>query len=84
MSAFHFHRLFKKFTGVTPKAYAAAHRAQSVRERLTFGEGTVTDAISGAGFNSGSRFYEKSNAVLGMTPSAFRAGGAGRGQSHSP
>lgn len=77
LSAFHFHRLFKKLTGVTPKAYATAHRAKSVRERLTADQGTVTEAIYGAGFNSGSRFYEKSNAHLGMTPSAYRAGGAG-------
>jgi AraC family transcriptional regulator, regulatory protein of adaptative response / methylated-DNA-[protein]-cysteine methyltransferase len=77
LSAFHFHRLFKKFTGVTPKAYAAAHRSKRVRAELTSGKGTVTEAIYGAGFNSGGRFYETSNAVLGMTPSAFRSGGAG-------
>lgn len=77
MSSFHFHRLFKKATGVTPKAYAAAHRTKRLRDRLTAGQGTVTEAIYGAGFNSGSRFYETSNEVLGMTPSAFRAGGVG-------
>ncbi len=77
MSAFHFHRLFKKATGVTPKAYVAAHRTARARDQLASGQGTVTEAIYAAGFNSGSRFYEKSNEVLGMTPSAFRAGGAG-------
>jgi AraC family transcriptional regulator of adaptative response/methylated-DNA-[protein]-cysteine methyltransferase len=77
MSSFHFHRLFKKATGTTPKAYAAAQRAKRVCARLTGGQGTVTEAIYAAGFNSSSRFYETSNAVLGMTPSAFRAGGAG-------
>ncbi|WP_020177381.1 bifunctional DNA-binding transcriptional regulator/O6-methylguanine-DNA methyltransferase Ada [Methyloferula stellata] len=77
MSPFHFHRLFKKATGTTPKAYAAAHRIKRARDQLISGRGTVTEAIYGAGFNSGSRFYETSNEVLGMTPSAFRAGGAG-------
>jgi AraC family transcriptional regulator, regulatory protein of adaptative response / methylated-DNA-[protein]-cysteine methyltransferase len=77
LSAFHFHRLFKKLTGVTPKAYAAGHRARRVRDHLAAGQGSVTEAIYDAGFNSGGRFYETSNAVLGMTPSTFRKGGAG-------
>ena len=33
LSPYHFHRVFKAVTGVTPKAYAAAHRAERVRER---------------------------------------------------
>jgi AraC family transcriptional regulator, regulatory protein of adaptative response / methylated-DNA-[protein]-cysteine methyltransferase len=74
LSRFHFHRVFKKATGLTPKAYAAAHRAQRVRETLA-GANNVTEAIYSAGFNSASRFYEKSNEVLGMTPRAFRNGG---------
>ena len=76
MSPFHFHRVFKAATGVTPKAYAAAHRAQRVRENLP-GSATVTDAIYDAGFNSAGRFYANSSAVLGMTPTKFRAGGSG-------
>ncbi len=71
----HLHRLFKARTGLTPKAYAAAHRAARVRERLV-GQGTVTAAIYGAGFNSSGRFYEQANEILGMTPSRYRAGGA--------
>jgi AraC family transcriptional regulator of adaptative response/methylated-DNA-[protein]-cysteine methyltransferase len=74
LSAFHTHRMFKAVTGVTPKAYAAAHRAQRVRGELRK-RGTVTEAIYGAGYNSSARFYEQSNAVLGMTPSRYRAGG---------
>jgi len=75
LSAYYFHRVFKAATGVTPKGYAAAHRARRVRNELDR-SATVTDAIFGAGYNSGGRFYEKSNAVLGMTPSNYRAGGA--------
>ena len=76
MSRFHFHHVFKTITGVTPKAYAAAHRAQRVREELSRSE-TVTDAIYGAGFNSNGRFYATSAGVLGMTPTSFRSGGHG-------
>jgi AraC family transcriptional regulator, regulatory protein of adaptative response / methylated-DNA-[protein]-cysteine methyltransferase len=74
-SASHFHRLFRSTTGLTPKEYAAAHRAARVREGLEAGQ-SVTEAIYGAGFNSSGRFYEKSNNVLGMTPTQYRSGGA--------
>ena len=75
MSTFHLHRVFKAVTGVTPKAYAAAHRDNKIREELTR-RGSVTDAIFEAGYNSNSRFYEESNRLLGMTPKSFRTGGA--------
>lgn len=70
----YFHRVFKAATGLTPKDYAAAHRAKKVRQELV-SSNSVTDAIYGAGFNSGGRFYEKSTDMLGMTPSQYRAGG---------
>ena len=76
MSRFHFHRTFRAVTGVTPKAYADAHRAQRVRDALA-SSGSVTEAIYGAGFNSSGRFYAASADMLGMTPRDFRAGGAG-------
>jgi AraC family transcriptional regulator of adaptative response/methylated-DNA-[protein]-cysteine methyltransferase len=74
MSPYHFHRVFKAVTGVTPKAYATAHRANRVRDQLSRGT-RVTDAIFDAGYNSNARFYEQSNALLGMTPSDWRRGG---------
>ena len=75
MSAYHFHRVFKAITGLTPKAYAAAHRARRVRAELERSD-SVTAAIFDAGYNSNARFYEKSNQLLGMTPTDFRTGGA--------
>lgn len=76
LSPYHFHRVFKAVTGVTPRAYAAAKRADRVRRELETSP-TVTEAIYGAGFNSGGRFYDSADALLGMAPKAFRAGGAG-------
>jgi len=70
----YFHRLFKSATGLTPKEYAAAHRAKRVRQGLASAN-TVTEAIYDAGFNSSGRFYECSTDMLGMTPSQYRAGG---------
>ncbi len=74
LSPYHFHRVFKTVTGVTPKAYATAHRAKRVRAELTRSN-TVTEAIYDAGFNSNGRFYATSGKVLGMTPTDYRAGG---------
>jgi AraC family transcriptional regulator of adaptative response/methylated-DNA-[protein]-cysteine methyltransferase len=76
LSPFHLHRVFKEVTGVTPRAFAAARRADRVRDGLARG-GTVTEAIYDAGFGSNGRFYAVSSQVLGMTPTEFRAGGAG-------
>jgi AraC family transcriptional regulator of adaptative response/methylated-DNA-[protein]-cysteine methyltransferase len=76
LSPYHFHRVFKTITGVTPKAYAAQTRARRASDKLLTA-GTVTEAIYDAGFNSSSRFYESTTARLGMTPGAVRRGGAG-------
>jgi AraC family transcriptional regulator of adaptative response/methylated-DNA-[protein]-cysteine methyltransferase len=75
LSTYHFHRVFKAATGLTPKAYAEAHRAKRIRHELRRSD-TVTAAIFDAGYNSNGRFYEASDQVLGMTPSRYRAGGA--------
>lgn len=68
--------MFKAETGLTPRAYAEAQRARRLRAALTR-EATVTDAAYGAGFASASRFYDKTDALLGMTPTRYRAGGDG-------
>lgn len=75
LSAHYFHRLFKAITGLTPRSYAAAHRGKRVRDALLH-TGSVTEAIFDAGYNASSRFYEKSDQLLGMTPSIYRVGGA--------
>ena len=77
LSPFHFHRLFRRIVGVTPKAYASEQRARRVQASLQRGE-SVTGAIYDAGFNSSGRFYEAADGMLGMRPSAYRAGGQRR------
>ena len=77
LSPWHFHRVFKAATGLTPKAYAAAFRARRLREALDAAGGSVTDAIYDAGFNSSSRYYENAGRMLGMRARDYRAGGAG-------
>jgi len=76
LSRFHFHRLFKQTTGLTPKAYANAHRTQRIQRELAKGA-RVTDAIYAAGYNSNSQFYASSTKNLGMRPSEYRSSGRG-------
>ncbi|WP_033922111.1 bifunctional DNA-binding transcriptional regulator/O6-methylguanine-DNA methyltransferase Ada [Sphingomonas sp. 37zxx] len=72
----HFHRLFKRATGVTPAAYARGLKATRAVAALQE-EARVTDAIYAAGYSAPSRFYESAGDRLGMTPSAWKRGGAG-------
>ncbi|HXR96808.1 MAG TPA: bifunctional DNA-binding transcriptional regulator/O6-methylguanine-DNA methyltransferase Ada [Terriglobales bacterium] len=75
LSPFHFHRLFKATTGVTPGQYAAGRRGERVRAALA-GSRSVTDALYDAGYQSSGRFYAAAQATLGMAPARYRAGGA--------
>ncbi|MEH3116313.1 MAG: bifunctional DNA-binding transcriptional regulator/O6-methylguanine-DNA methyltransferase Ada [Methylorubrum populi] len=76
LSPFHFHRIFKAVTGVTPRAYAQAHRAGRAADSLAQGR-TVTESVYAAGYGAPSRFYAGAAERLGMSPSAYRRGGAG-------
>lgn len=69
-------RLFKRVLGVTPRAWADERRAQRLRGALEEGA-RVTDALYDAGYGSSSRLYERSDAVLGMKPTRYRAGAPG-------
>lgn len=75
LSPHHLHRVFRAVTGLTPRDYAAARRAERLRRELDVAP-TVTDAIYGAGYNASSRFYAEADARLGMTPGQYRRGGA--------
>ncbi len=76
MSRFHFQRVFKELTGLTPRAYAAARRGNRAREALAQGS-NITQALYDAGFNSSGRFYEAAPDLFGMAPKDYRAGGTG-------
>lgn len=75
-SPHHFHRLFKRATGVTPAAFARARRGRSMEQALGSSR-SVTEAIYEAGFSGPARFYAEAGGRLGMTPSAWRDGGRG-------
>lgn len=73
LSSFHFHRIFKRIIGITPKQYAMEIRLKRIRSCLQSRQ-TITEAIYDSGFETSSRFYEKSTAVLGMSPAAYKNG----------
>ena len=75
LSVYHLHRVFKAVTGLTPKAYANARRGHRVRAELAR-TSSVTAALYGAGYQSQGCFYAGAGNVLGMTPGAYRDGGA--------
>jgi AraC family transcriptional regulator, regulatory protein of adaptative response / methylated-DNA-[protein]-cysteine methyltransferase len=75
-SPFHFHRLFKRATGVTPAAYARGKRARAMTETLADSR-RVTDAIYDSGYSGPGRFYAEARDRLGMTPTSWRDGGRG-------
>ena len=80
-SRFHFLRMFRDHTGLTPRRYAEGVRARRLHAALADGN-RVIDAVAEAGFGSESRVYEKTATLLGMTPGAARRGGAGRAHPH--
>lgn len=75
VSPWHFQRLFKKVTGVTPRAWYQAQRATRLRTALRQNS-TVTDAVYDAGYNSASSYYRQADRTLGMTASQYRNRGA--------
>ena len=75
-SRFHFLRMFRDHTGLTPRSYAEGLRTRRLHAALADGS-RVVDAVAEAGFGSESRVYEKTGSMLGMTPGAARRGGQG-------
>jgi AraC family transcriptional regulator, regulatory protein of adaptative response / methylated-DNA-[protein]-cysteine methyltransferase len=75
-SPFHIQRSFKAMLGVSPRAWADERRLERFKEQVR-GGASVTNALYDAGYGSSSRLYTGSSAQLGMTPAAYRKGGAG-------
>ncbi|RDI98440.1 methylated-DNA--[protein]-cysteine S-methyltransferase [Dyella solisilvae] len=76
LSPSHLQRAFRRRYGMSPAEYHRARRFGQLKTALRNGA-AVTDAVYDAGFGSGSRVYEHSDRLLGMTPASYRAGGAG-------
>lgn len=76
ISPFHLQRIFKRVMGISPRQYAEAYRLGQFKTQLKERE-SVTAALYEVGYSSSSRLYERAPEQLGMTPTAYRRGGAG-------
>lgn len=75
LSPWHLQRRFRQWTGLTPRAYAAAARTGRLQQELRQ-QPSATDAIVAAGYGSPSRVYGAAAPVPGMTPGQLQRGGA--------
>src|SRR3989441_3714709 len=69
-------RAFKRVLGITPRAYAEAHRTARFKQELKRRK-HVSPALYEAGYSSTSRVYEHTHEQLGLTPPTYARGGAG-------
>ncbi|WP_049761762.1 bifunctional transcriptional activator/DNA repair enzyme AdaA [Candidatus Korobacter versatilis] len=69
-------QIFRTVLGVTVREYLASHKLEDFKSKLKTSQ-DVTGSMYDAGFGSPSRLYEKSDAVLGMTPASYGRGGRG-------
>ena len=69
-------RVFKNIFGVSPKKFQQAARSDRFKALLR-GGAEITEAIFESGYGSTSRVYGQTMHNIGMTPGAYRAGGAG-------
>ena len=76
LSPYHFHRLFKKIIGVTPKQYAWRHQSRRFQKNLKTSP-SITDAIYSAGYGSSASVYDKERDQLAMKPKIYRKGADG-------
>ncbi|PCI45097.1 MAG: cysteine methyltransferase [Alphaproteobacteria bacterium] len=72
----HLQKSFKRLHGVSPKEYQNAIRLKTLKSALKAGD-DISGAIYEAGYGSVSRVYEQVDGRIGMTLSAYRAGGKG-------
>ena len=76
LSAHHFHRLFSRWAGVTPKDFLQCLTLEHARGQLRRG-GSVFDAALDAGLSSPSRLHDLCLTLEAATPGEIKAGGAG-------
>lgn len=72
LSPFHFARLFKKLTGLSPHNYLAGMRATRAQLLLAETDLSVTEIGARVGYLSGSHFTKAFRLATGTTPREFR------------
>jgi AraC family transcriptional regulator len=73
LSSYHFHRVFRAATGLTPHQYVTARRIERAKRLLTT-EMPLIQVAMACGFASQSHFGEVFKANVGATPGRWRKG----------
>src|SRR4051812_40765747 len=76
LSEFHFNRLFRRWTGLTPKQYLAEVTSRAAGTALRE-EGSVMDAAHAVGLSGGGRLHDLTVTLDALSPGEIRARGAG-------
>jgi AraC family transcriptional regulator of adaptative response/methylated-DNA-[protein]-cysteine methyltransferase len=76
LSPYHFHRLFSRWAGVTPKDFLQCLTVRAARDRLRRGE-SVLDAALNTGLSSPGRLHDLCVALEAASPGEIKAGGDG-------
>lgn len=72
LSEYHFARLFKQITGLTPHAYLANLRLERARRLLAETTFSISEIAGMVGYQSQSHFTKIFKSVTGVTPRAYR------------
>jgi AraC family transcriptional regulator len=76
LSEFHFARLFKQITGVTPHVYLANLRIERARKLLAETQIPIIEIAAMVGYQSHSHFTKIFKSVTGLTPREYRSVGS--------
>jgi len=76
MSPFHFHRLFCRWAGVTPKRFLQALTVERAKQLLSESK-PLLEVSDSLGLSSGSRLYDHFVHLEAVTPGEYKMGGAG-------
>jgi AraC family transcriptional regulator len=73
LSAFHFSRLFRQTTGLSPHRYVTERRVQEAQRKLVFSRSSLVEIALETGFGSQANFIRTFRKSTGLTPGQFRA-----------
>jgi AraC family transcriptional regulator len=72
MSPFHFLRVFRQVTGLTPHQYLLRTRLREAATRLAAGQERILDIALASGFEDLSNFNHAFRAEFGVSPRVYR------------